>query len=185
MNLEGKWASLAKQAQQGDKNAYHQLLTEVNRYAVSIIRKKVGFYIADTDDIAQECLMGIHRSLSTYHPSRQFKPWVTAIIHHKLADYFRKNIKIRETEVHEDAELVTSSPLLTNYSNETEDIDNSVGTSVEQLPRPLKQAILLTKVDGLSYAEAAKQENITEATLRKRISRAYKQILESLSQETG
>ena len=54
--------------------------------------------------------------------------------------------------------------------------------AIGRLPESLREAIQLTKVEGLSYAEASRRVGVAEPALRKRISRAYKSLGDLFSQ---
>ncbi len=186
MKPERHWETLVRQAQQGDKQAYHRFLEEVYPFIQQQVRSKMGGVLFSVDDVTQECLIGIHRSLASWHPSKALHPWLMAIIRNKIADYFRKNMKIIKNEQSVEPDLVTYQADETNIMIEQSNNDSErLGAIMEALPDDQKRAIILTKLDGMSYKAAAKEEAITEATLRKRISRGYKTIIKQLSEADG
>ncbi|HUG09912.1 MAG TPA: RNA polymerase sigma factor [Opitutaceae bacterium] len=167
---------LARQAQAGDIPACESLLGELYAYVRRILGARLGPF-ADLDDLTQECLLGMHKSLATYHPSRNIRPWVHAIIRYKVADHFRALVRRNETALPD--ELPDPAPTATSASHGSGD-DSGTSTDIHELlralPAPLNRAVVLTKIDGLSCEEAAKREAVSPAALRKRISRAYAQL---------
>ncbi|MCB0377874.1 MAG: RNA polymerase sigma factor [Bdellovibrionales bacterium] len=157
-------------AQGGDQQAYAELLELLYPYIQSVVRSKLGG-MADSEDLTQECLIGIHKNLSTFQKDRPLKPWISAIIRYKAADYFRTRSKRNEQSLDD---LVTNEELSTNSS--TEPSAQDVRTLLQALPDKLERALVLTQLEGLSYEEAAKKEGITEPALRKRISRGYLEL---------
>ena len=129
----------------------------------------------DQEDIAQECLMGIHKNLATYHPSQPIKPWVSAIIRYKLADHFRRLAK-RQEQLMGDEEINVTKDIPSANTRYDETSKREASETLNALPLKLKRALELTHLEGLSYTEAAKKEGITEAALRKRISRAFAKL---------
>lgn len=116
----------------------------------------------------------MHKSLASYHPSRNIKPWINAIIRYKTVDYLRACARSKEIPVPGEVLDVTIPDAETN-------IDAGEGASdrvmvrvlVLRLPAALRQALVLTKFQGLSTEEAARSEGISPPALRKRVSRAY------------
>lgn len=165
--------TLARKAQEGDSVSYEALLDSLYTYVRKVLAARLGSF-ADLDDLTQECLMGVHKSLLSYHPSRNIRPWIHAIIRYKIADYFRVVSRRKESALTED--IVD----LASYQAETSGSANDgileamdVHALLNGLPAPLNRAVVLTKFDGLSCEEAARREEISEPALRKRISRAY------------
>jgi len=79
---EDQWSLLAKAAKNGDKKAYRQLLTEITPFIKSVTAPSLAN--ADwVDDLSQNILISVHKSLATYGPERPFKPWLLAIINSK------------------------------------------------------------------------------------------------------
>lgn len=156
-------------------------LQKITPYIQSALRRKLGS-IVDQEDIAQECLIGIHKNLSTYQPDQPIKPWISAIIRYKLADHFRKLARRKEQNLGDEEIPVT---------NEALEANEEVGTSkreasevLDALPDKLRRALELTHIDGLSYSEAAKREGISEVALRKRISRAFTKVRAEVTKST-
>ena len=166
---------LAGTAQKGDKDAYQRFLEALVPYIRAVVSCQVHA-IADIEDIVQDCLLGIHNSLHTYDPSRRIKPWINAIIHHKVSDYFRGMSRRKEYTTGTDLNVTLAAPEPNpDREKQERDIDRA-WTLVERLPDGLRQAILLTKRDGLSTRDAASRLGISEAALRKRVSRAYRKL---------
>lgn len=174
-----KLEGLFRKAQRGDKVAYAQFLKELYPLVKHKVQQKLGDLV-DCDDITQECLIGIHRSIETYDPEKDLKPWVLGVIKHKLADFFRQWGRRNEVDLEKRDLPVTKPDSPTNTKQEDTD---KVWPLIDQLPEPQKRALVLTQVSGLSTREAALEEGISEAAFRKRISRAYKQLREVLSKK--
>lgn len=143
------------------------------------VQQKLGDLI-DCDDITQECLIGIHRSIETYDPGKDLKPWVLGIIKHKIADFFRQWERRKEVDLENRDFPVTKPDPATN--TKTEEYER-VWSMVHQLPDPQKRALILTQVSGLSTPKASLEEGISEAAFRKRVSRAYHLLRKVLNVE--
>ncbi len=166
--------TLAAKAQQGDGDAYESLLNGLYPYVEMVLRIRIGFS-PELDDLTQICVLAMHRSLPSYHPSRSLKPWVQAIIRYKLADYFRAQARRKEfTQTDEVIELAHHHA----SADEEDDVADRLNFEalLKQLPAEWATAVQLTKLDGMSCEEAAKKEGVSSGALRKRISRAYKRL---------
>ncbi len=146
------------------------LLPKINARIYNKIQRK-----EDHEDVKQNALMGIYKSLHTFDVTKSVTPWVNAIIDFKIADYYRSKSRIQDKEVNIDNERVTIPGVEANIDFEMIDM-------IEQLPEKFIQPIVLTKIKGHSTKEAAEILNIKENALRTRISRGV-QKLEVLMKE--
>lgn len=165
---QNKFSTLLIKAQEGDKIAYSLFLTECSVYLKLKMRKWINRPEV-AEELTQEVLIGIHKNLQTFDPNRNPEAWIIGISRFKVIDYFRKN-------PHKFQELssdVTSPEEFTNSFLGTMEI-------LDELPENLKEALILTKVEGLSTKEAAMKIGIKENALRTRLSRAMARLKEDL-----
>jgi RNA polymerase sigma-70 factor (ECF subfamily) len=174
--------SLAAAAQRGDRHACEAFLGHLYDYVHRVLSAKLGAF-ADHDDLTQECLLGMHKSLSTYRCSRNIKPWVHAIIRYKVADHFRALGRRREAEFKDG--VVDPAATLSAGDGQTDGVSPAmdIRAMVDNLPEPLGRAVILTKFDGLSTEDAARLESVSAAALRKRLSRAYSRLAKAITRE--
>lgn len=174
---------LAARAQAGDTAAYDTLLRGLYPFVEAMIRSRLGS-VVDVDDVVQECLLGVHKSLPTYLPGRSIRPWLMAIIRYKVADHFRFLARKKEQPLVENLDGVTNVGPATNSPDETRSDETvDVNMLINALSEPLRRAVVLTKVEGMSSAEAARREGISDAALRKRVSRAYTELAKAARRE--
>ena len=163
-DLKPQLEDLVIKAQKGDKGAYGEFLSLLYPLIRSILKRRLAGLV-DYEDLTQECLLGIHRNLASYHPSKPLKPWISAIIRYKTADHFRAMAK-----------KISVTEMLPETNKVDEPSKGEVWEWLRQLPEPLRRAVELTQVEGLPYKEAAQREGVSEVALRKRISRAYVEL---------
>lgn len=157
-------------ARSGDKSAYKLFLKGVLPTVTGLVTKKV-FNADDQQDVVQEILLSLHKSLASYDDEREVLPWVYAIASRRIIDYIRKVTRVDADMMSPFSDDVTYHEETTN--NSVEKIDLSC---LEELPELTKQAIHLTKIEGYSTKEAAVMLDIKENALRTRISRGLKQL---------
>jgi RNA polymerase sigma-70 factor (ECF subfamily) len=163
-------------ANTGDAEAYAELLEEVGSVMHQYLRRRFG--AGDfAEDCVQECLLAIHRARATYDPARQFRPWMFAIVRHKAIDMLRR----RGTRYRHMAEQRGSEePPAPNA-------DPAVALQAAEVLRGLapeyRDALLMTKLEGRSLDEAARQAGVSVSAMKSRVHRGIKQVRRLLAQE--
>ncbi len=174
-----QWEELAKLSQDGDKRAYTQLLSNIMPYIK--IRLRSGFANPDwVEEVVQDVLISVHKSLSSYSADRPFKPWLNAIIHYRKADFLRKYYKNRDANQssRDNAEIFGSN--VTNYplAGELKDIENALAT----LPAKQQELFKMVKIEGYSAAEVAVKMNMSVSAVKVSAHRAAKKLKSILAE---
>lgn len=165
---EERWAQLMVSAQAGHEADYQRLLTELSEVVDRYLRSRIGHHHF-VEDCVQETLVAIHNARHTYDPRRRFRPWLFAIVRHKAIDTLRRQRSHQTTvERYRDEQLV-GVQLAENGSLESAVVR---GRLIDALSPQYREAITLTKIDGLSTAEAAARLSISESALKVRVHRA-------------
>lgn len=163
-----KLKNLLIQTQSGDQKSYAELLSILYPYIEKIVTfrmRKSG----DAQDVTQEILISIHRSLNTYDQGRSPMPWIHTIISRRIADYVRKNKGKFEFET------TTEDGDVTFHAGEA-NITEQDHEWLLALSPDLKEALVLTKIYGYSTKEAADIVGVKENALRTRVSRGLKKL---------
>lgn len=164
---ELRWSSLMVSAQAGNESDYRQLLGELSELVSRYLRSRLGGYDF-VEDCVQDVLVAVHEARHTYDGRRPFRPWLFAIVRHKSTDAIRR-AEVRGRYFRPEGsgtEPVTSGP----------DEALQTGRLLAQLPENLRQPLELTKIVGLSTAEAARRLQISESALKVRVHRAVKRL---------
>jgi RNA polymerase sigma-70 factor, ECF subfamily len=150
----------------------------VFRIAYSVVRNH-----ADAEDIVQEVFLRVakHGAKGIDDP----KPWLCRIAWRVSVDRYRKSGRHDQEEFDErvHAAFVPVRAMEQEaISRETlEILDRLIAT----LPKKERDALLLTSVNELSSAEAAKALGTSEASVRARVFRARQRLAEKLKKLTG
>src|SRR5262245_31247559 len=140
-----RWGRLMVAAQAGERQAYEQLLRELDAWLRRYYARRLPHPAAE--DATQETLLALHAKRHTYAPSRSFGAWVMAIARHKWIDRLREASRFRsvllddELPVEDQGEAAISAAAL----------DNLLG----QLKPAQASVIRLVKLRGLSIARAS------------------------------
>src|SRR5579859_6733099 len=129
--------------QQGDIQAYEQLLNELGPVLLGYVRKRV-FNPEIVQDVYQEVLLTFHKARHSYEVSRPFGPWLFTVARNSMLDALAKNRRFVEKEI-----AVEELP-----ETGTVEIDGSLADDLDQalkaLPPLNRQAIELLKLRGLT-----------------------------------
>ena len=162
-----RWSAWMVAAQEGNEEAYAQLLAELYGCIEAFLRRMLHDP-SEVEDCVQESLLAVHRARATYDASRPFRPWLFAIVRNKAFDAGRSR-KRRPGALGEDADRI-----------EARSVDPASALDLEALLRRLpvreREAVVLTKFDGLPTAEAAAALGISGTALRTRVHRGMKQL---------
>ena len=176
---EQMWQEWAEKAQAGDKKAYNLLLRDIVPY----IRNFIGPKLANpdwVDDITQEVLISVHKSLKTYSPDRPFKPWLSTIISFRRTDFLRKHYSARDnvstsTDSLEFMKSHVTEPLALG---ELKDVEKAL----ESFPEKQRMVFILMKVQGYTAKEVADQLDMSESAVKVSVHRTTNKLKDMLNQ---
>ena len=168
--------ALMQAAQDGDRDAYRDLLREL----VPIIRRIVGGrfpFLAreEAEDLVQDILLSIHAVRATFDPSRPFLPWLVAIARNRAADMARRHVRKRGREVAVDTYPETSGDDATNPEAEYGDAE-ALRQAVSALPEGQRVAIELLKFKEMSLKEASIASGMSIGALKVATHRATRAL---------
>lgn len=177
-----EWGTLMARAQDGDADAYLQLLAEITPYlrfrAARMLRDP-----RDAEEAVQDILLTLHAVRKTYDPARPFGPWLIAIASRRLIDRLRRAGRHWAHEVpltlaHE-AALAGPGPAL-------EGLDRHIlDRAIAALPPLQQQAIRLLKLEEMSLKEASSVTGVSVTSLKVATHRAIKRLRGLLSGGEG
>jgi RNA polymerase sigma-70 factor (ECF subfamily) len=161
-----------ERAQQGEKEAFHDLFKEIGPLITRFVRRRL-FDQQQVEDVCQEVLIAVYQSRRTYQPARPFEPWLFAIVRNVTGRYLRRNRlwSAWEAPIDDIPEVGT---------------EDDSGLAVEwqealgQLSPTQIEALRLTKLVGLSVAEASERTGASVGTMKVRVHRAYESLRRSI-----
>jgi RNA polymerase sigma factor (sigma-70 family) len=163
---EATLSRLAELSQGGDKIAYRQLLEACSTWLRRFFDRRIAS--CDVDDLVQETLISVHRNLATYNVGRPFLPWIAAIARYRWVDRLRKVYKNNEQMlVESDSKTETDDAIIAQLSIEA---------LLKLIPSTQASAIHLTKIEGLSVAEASKILSQSEVSIKVNVHRGLKKL---------
>ncbi len=129
--------------------------------------------MTDLEDLVQETLIAVHTRRASYDPTRAFGPWLFAVARYKMIDHFRRS----HATVSLDDDGAGWADLLGDGGFEDKvsarlDVDAALHT----LTRKQASMIRATKIEGLSIAEAAARDDLSEADVKVSVHRGLKAL---------
>ncbi len=173
-NQQDEWTKLAVAAQDGDKHAYNALLTALAPYVRNVVIKSLSSQDA-AEDIAQEVLISVHKSLHTYSAERPFKPWLMAIINFRKMDYLRKHYAGRQdkmSSVENNPEFIAKNVTNATHQGELKDIE----AALSQLPEQQQRIFSMIKIEGYTTKEVANEMKMNESAVKVSAHRTMKKL---------
>lgn len=171
------WDQLAKASQTGDKKAYNQLLKEIYPYIQNVLYPTLAN--ADwVDDLTQNILISVHKSLNTYAADRPFKPWLHAIINFRRADFLRKHYSKKKDKQMPYDEALLEKQYVTDpaHAGEYKDIEKQLA----DLPEKQRDVFVKMKIKGYSAKEIAEEMDMTESAVKVSAHRTMNKLKDKL-----
>jgi RNA polymerase sigma factor (sigma-70 family) len=130
------------------------------------------------EDLLQITFSKIHRARGSYLRGAPVLPWILAIARRSFLDE-RRSAHVRTEDLSADGSL----PELQNEERPLPtELSDALEIAIDRLPETYREAIVLTKITGLSVAEAATVLGATETAVKLRVHRGYNQLRKELEQ---
>jgi len=128
------------------------------------------------EDLLQVTFSKVHRSRASYLRSAPVLPWLFAIARRSFLDE-RRSARSRREDLSPDGTLPEPRPEPEGVSN---DLSDAIERALDALPEAYGEAIQLTKISGLSIAEAAAVLDSSETAVKLRVHRGYNLLRKEL-----
>jgi RNA polymerase sigma-70 factor (ECF subfamily) len=161
-------------AQSGDEKAYAESLFLMAGQLRAYFRRRMPFLANDAEDLVQETLLAVHLQRGTYDANYPVTAWLLAIARHKLVDLWRR--RGRRESLHDDVDDLDLLPMVWEQADVHASRDLSL--LLQALPVSQRQAIELTKLEGLSIAEASNRSGLSESSIKVLVHRGLKRLSE-------
>lgn len=171
-DFESRLKPLWLAAQAGDEAAYREALRRIAQRLRSYLRRRMQSLPDDLEDLVQETLLALHLQRGTWDPALPVSAWVLAIARHKLVDLWRR--RGRQDALHDPLDGVDEALLAQPDAEPLARRD--LGALLAGLPTAQREAIMLTKIDGLSVAEASVRTGASESAIKVQVHRGLKKL---------
>ncbi len=161
-------------AQAGDEASYREALRRIAVRVRAYLRRRMQSHPDDLEDLVQETLLALHLQRGTYDAALPVSAWVLAIARHKLVDLWRR--RSRQESLHDPIDDVDEQ-LLADGQVEA-GTARDLGVLLQNLSVAQRDAIVLTKIEGLSVTEASARTGASESAIKVQVHRGLRKLAE-------
>lgn len=177
--------------QQGNADAFEEIVRRYQARLLTVLRNLMD-HDDQVEDLVQEVFLRVFRSRHSYVPTARFATWIFTIAQNAASNARRNRARRREVQVlpvgDSTQELVGIETLAKDASGQlpTRIMDRNetgkvIRAAMGQLNERQRLALLLSKFEGMNYADIAATMQLTEKAVKSLLARArasLKDILE-------
>lgn len=168
--------------------AFEELVARYQVRLVTLFRHLVGNY-QHAEDLAQDVFLRVYRARETYQPGAKFSTWLFTIANRAAANALRDRSRRREVTLRShdsgplgarplDRMLQTSSGQMPSRQLAKAEAHEIVRMSIEALGERQRMAVLLSKFEGMSYAEIGQIMELSTQAVKSLLWRARENLRE-------
>ena len=170
-------AQLIVQAQNGDRNAFSELIRDHAQGVLNVVYHMCGDMLI-AEDAAQETFIRAWQKLPSYRPQTPLRNWLYRIAFNAGMDMLRKNRRIVPDDIDE-MQLTDGQPSPETLVSQSERTV-LVQKAILSLPDASRAVLILREYEGLSYQEISSTLDIPVGTVMSRLNYARNLLKEKL-----
>ncbi|HHS97158.1 MAG TPA: RNA polymerase sigma factor [Chloroflexi bacterium] len=162
---------LVERAQKGDRDAFEALC---ERY-LPVVYNRLGALLPPeaVEDVTQEVFVAVLRGIQHYRGRGSFRTWLSGVIRHKVADYYRRRHR-RSQEIALEENI---------HGGKADDWEEQahVRMALYRLPAHYQEVLLLRFAEGRPFKEIAEILDISLEATKSR----YRRAVQAIARELG
>jgi RNA polymerase sigma-70 factor, ECF subfamily len=145
---------------------------------------------ADAEDLVQDTMVRAYRAFNRFEPGTNLKAWLFRIMTNAYINTYRKKQREPQKVSQDDVEEFDLYQELKNrnpgYEATPETlvldslVDSDILTAIDELPEQFRMAVVLSDIEGFSYAEMAEIMDVPMGTVMSRLHRGRKALQKRL-----
>src|SRR5262245_49882174 len=177
--------------QKGDQEAFQQLF---NKYSPSVVN--FAFRFVGTreraEELTQEVFLQVYRWQERYEPKAKFSTWLFKIAHNHCLNEVRKGeYKVSRESLdsqldneggERERDLPDTNPRKGDDILAAKQAAGKIQETLRRLPESQRSALMLSRLEGLSYQEVAEVLGTTEKAVKSLVFRATQSLREGLKE---
>ena len=176
-DFESQLRPLWVSAQEGDETAYRAALERMAVRLRAYLRRRMLTCPDEVEDLVQETLLALHLQRGTWDSSLPVSAWMIAIARHKLIDLWRRRGR-QMTEIASIDDLEEHETPTSADSADEHDSRHDLAVLLGAIPASQREAIVLTKIQGLSVAEVSATTGLSVGAVRVQVHRGLRKLVE-------
>jgi len=163
----------------GDRDAFTQIVERYQRLVCSLAYSAVG-NLSESEDIAQESFLAAWQKLSTLQDPAKLRPWLCGIVRFKSS-------RSRRSDAHEPVHRANDLEVIGDVSSDgpsgpeaaiNKEEQSILWHALERLPDNYREPLVLYYREYQSIEHVAMELDLTEDTVKQRLSRGRKMLKE-------
>ncbi|AWB81068.1 RNA polymerase subunit sigma [Corynebacterium yudongzhengii] len=171
---------LALRAGRGDRNALNEFIRATQDDVWRLLAHLGGPEIAD--DLTQETYLKVISSLSSFAARSSARTWLMSLARRTWIDNIRHERARPRKSATEYEDAAAEHPARGADPGEWSEMIDARAL-LDALPADRREALVLTQVLGYSYEEAARIAGVRIGTIRSRVARARRDLIQHQEQE--
>jgi RNA polymerase sigma factor (sigma-70 family) len=169
-------AGLMLRAQEGDEEAYVELLVLLTAVTRRHVYLKMGAIVAWADDVVQDTLISVHAARHTYDPRRPFAPWYYAIARNRLIDALRKEGRVSKREIGVETLPDVDAAADTQETPYADGDIEAVRAALRTLPPRQREIVEALKLRDESVRDIASRLSMSPSAVKVTAHRGYRAL---------
>lgn len=173
---------MIKKAAAGDADSFEKLArsyeTKIYAYALRLLGDS-----EDAKDALQETLIKLYKNIGKFSQERSFAAWLMRITRNTCIDIIRARKGGESLEAMSEIGYVlpaTKEEFLPEACAERTEQRKILAALIDRLPENKRAVIILRDIDGYTYSQIAQILNISQGTVKSRLSRARMELRDGL-----
>lgn len=164
-----------------DEDAKAVLMHRYYKRIYNISFKFVGKF-NEAEDLTQEIFFRVFSQLDKFNTDGNFLFWVQRVAKNYCIDHYRKTRKERQFLLQQQPEISFKDMQLIDQQEAMEGQEKmkKIMEEISKLPQSLKDCLVMRDLQGYSYQEIASILNLPVGTVKSRINRSRKELMEKL-----
>ena len=138
----------------------------------------------DAEDLVQDTVTKAYRSWDKYEPGTNCRAWLVTIMRNTFINQFRKQSKrpssvefdaVQDISVFEEVQDLDPEGSFFHHI-----VDDEVKKAIQDLPEEFRLPVVLSDVEGMSYAEIAEILGLPVGTVKSRLFRGRRRLQQRL-----
>jgi len=170
----------------GDRNAFEELVLANQKNVYNLALKMTGNE-DDALDISQEAFLKAYRQLDGFRGDSKFSVWLYRLTYNLCIDFLRRKPKAITTpltfqdengDIHDleipDLRSLPEDKLLRREKRK------AIANSINELGQHHREILVMREITGMSYCEMAETLKLSEGTIKSRLARARRSLVNIL-----
>jgi len=144
----------------------------------------------DAEDLVQETMMGAYRVFGRFEAGTNLKAWLFRILTNAYINTYRKRQREPQKVSSDEVEEFDLYRELKNHDSQFDStpesivldslVDSDIIEAIDDLPEQFRLAVVLSDIEGFSYAEMAQIMDVPMGTVMSRLHRGRKALQKRL-----